>query len=55
MDRSLEYQQHVPTVPLAIVPLRAPSNDIDDLRPLMPLVLDVLPSLVGGRVVRLSL
>ena len=53
-DRSLEYQQHVPTVPLAIVPLRAPSNDIDDLRPLMPLVRDVLPSLVAGRVVRLS-
>ena len=55
MDRSLEYQQHVPTVPLAIVLLRAPSNDIDDLRPLMPLVRDVLPSLVAGRVVRLSL
>ena len=35
-DRSLEYQQRVPTVPLAILLMRAPSNDIDDLCPLMP-------------------
>ena len=55
MDRSLEYQQHVPTVALAIVLLRAPSNDIDDLRPLMLLVRDLLPTLVAGRLVRVSL
>ena len=55
MDRSLEHQQHLPTVGLAIVLLRAPSNDIDDLRPLMPLVRDVLPTLVASRVVRVSL
>jgi hypothetical protein len=53
VDRNLEYQQHVPDLGLAVVALRAPSNDIIDLQPLMRDVLDLLPSLFPGRVVRI--
>ena len=48
IDRSLEYQQHVPGLQLAVVALRAPSNDINDLAPLMPEVLAILPLLGPG-------
>ena len=35
-DRNLEHQQNLQTFDLAVIVLVAPSNDIDDLRPLMP-------------------
>ena len=34
-DRNLEYQQNLATFDLAIVVVVAPTNDIEDLRPLM--------------------
>jgi predicted nuclease of predicted toxin-antitoxin system len=52
VDRNLEYQQHVPGLGLAVVALRARSNDIVDLEPLMPSVLLMLPTLSAGQVVR---
>lgn len=51
-DRNLEYQQPTATLPLAIVALRARSNDITDLRPLMPAVVALLPGLKRGSVIR---
>ncbi len=45
MDRNLPYQQNLAGFPIAVVGLRAPSNDIDDLRPLMPRLLGLLPAL----------
>lgn len=53
VDGNLEYQQHVPGLGLAVVALRARSNDIDDLVPLMPAVLDLLPVLEPGQVIRI--
>jgi hypothetical protein len=35
-DRNLEYQQNLKNFDLAVIVLVARSNDIDDLRPLMP-------------------
>ena len=52
VDRNLEYQQDVPAVQLAIVALRAHTNDIVDLLPLMPAVLAVLPDVALGCVTR---
>jgi hypothetical protein len=52
VDRNLEYQQHVPGLGLAVVALRARSNDVVDLEPLMPSVLAVLATPSPGRVVR---
>ena len=53
VDRNLEHQQHVPGVALAIIALRAHSNDIVDLLPLMPAVLEKLTHVVPGRVTRI--
>jgi hypothetical protein len=36
MDSGVPYQQNVTTIPLSVVVLVAPSNDIDDLLPLVP-------------------
>ena len=53
VDRNLEHQQHIPDVALAVVALRARSNDDVDLEPLMPAVLAALPTLTPGRVTRI--
>ena len=44
-DSNLEYQQNLVQLPTSVVILRAASNDIDDLRPLIPTLLDALSSL----------
>jgi predicted nuclease of predicted toxin-antitoxin system len=51
-DAGVEYQHRVAALPFGVVALRASSNDVDDLRPLMPGVLAVLPSLRAGQLVR---
>lgn len=51
-DRGVEYQQRVAALPFGVVALRAPSNDVADLRPLMPAVLAALPTLRPGHLVR---
>jgi hypothetical protein len=43
-DRSLSYQQNLSAFDIAVVVLVAPSNRIDDLRPLVPRLLEVLPT-----------
>jgi uncharacterized protein DUF5615 len=35
-DRNLQYQQNLKNFNLAVIVLIAPTNDIEDLRPLMP-------------------
>jgi hypothetical protein len=45
VDRRMEHEQNPATLPVAVVVLRAPSNDIDDLSPLMPAVLKALQGL----------
>ena len=52
VDRNIEYQQNVPGLGIAIVAIRARSNDIVDLEPVMPLVAQLLPDLVAGQVIR---
>jgi uncharacterized protein (DUF433 family) len=42
-DRNLSYQQHLSSFDIAIVVLVARSNRFDDVRPLVPRVLEVLP------------
>jgi|SRR4051812_27416877 hypothetical protein len=42
LDNGVRYQQNLKTLPIAVVVLRSPSNDIDDLRPLIPDVLRAL-------------
>jgi hypothetical protein len=50
VDRNLEYQQNLALFEIAVVAIRAVSNDIDDLRPLMPRVVAVLPGVRPGTI-----
>jgi hypothetical protein len=51
-DQNIEYQQNLATLPIAVVTLIAPSNDIDDLRPLVPGLLKALSQLAARSLVR---
>ena len=44
-DGGTEHQQNPATLPVTVVVLDAPSNDIDDLRPLVPELIALLPSI----------
>ena len=48
VDRNLEYQQSFKGVSLAVIVVHASSNDIVVLRPLMPMVLDLIPKAEPG-------
>jgi hypothetical protein len=44
-DKSIPFQQDASALPLAVVVLRAASNDLDDLMPLVPRLLAALASM----------
>jgi hypothetical protein len=49
-DRNLAFQQHLPRFSIAVLILRARTNRLIDLRPLVPKLLDALPSARPGEV-----
>jgi hypothetical protein len=49
-DRNLSYQQDVSSFDIAVVVLVARSNSFEDLRPLAPRLLEVLPTTQRGLV-----
>ena len=53
-DRGIEFQQNLTSYSLAIVLLLAPSNDIDDLRPLVANALPLLESARPGVVTKVA-
>ena len=53
-DQNLEYQQDPSRYDLAIVVLTATSNRLQDLLPLVPRVLDLLPGMRPGQLVRVA-
>ena len=53
-DRSLQFQQNVAQLRLAVVVLIAPSNALDDLLPLVPRALAAISRSRPGRVVRVT-
>jgi predicted nuclease of predicted toxin-antitoxin system len=54
VDQGLPYQQNLAGLPFAVVIIKAPSNDINDLRPKMPKVLQVLATIQLGQVVQID-
>ena len=50
-DQNIEHQQYLNRFDLAFVVLVAVTNDIDDLRPLMPAVNTILSGLAQGEIV----
>lgn len=49
-DANVQYEQNLVNLPLAVVILHAPTNDIDDIRPLIPGLLTALTALPANRV-----
>ena len=45
LDSGVAYQHNTVALPIAIVALQAPSNDIEDLRPLLSRLLETLQTL----------
>lgn len=52
VDKSIEFQQSVGDIGIAVIALRARSNDIVDLEPLIGDVLRVLPTAKPGQFIR---
>jgi hypothetical protein len=55
VDQGIEYQQNPVGLAVAIVVMVARSNDVDDLRPLMPRVRETLNSASRGTVVKVKI
>jgi Domain of unknown function (DUF5615) len=53
-DAGLGYEQNLVNLPLAVVVIRAPSNDIDDIRPLLPAILNALLNLPSKQITYVS-
>ena len=51
VDRNLRYQQSISGQSVSVLLVRAPSNAIDDLRPLVPAIVAALASIQPGQVV----
>ena len=54
VDQGIQHQQNIADLMIGVVVLAAASNDIDDLRPLIPAVADALAELQPGQVIRVS-
>jgi hypothetical protein len=54
MDRGIEFQQRFSTLPFGIVLVRARSNRMQDLRPLVPSILSALDAVEPGRIRRVG-
>ena len=54
VDQGIEYQQDLSGLQIALVIIVAPSNDIDDLRPLVPAVLEALKVVQAGTSLRIG-
>lgn len=53
-DQSIEFQQNLKTLPVAVVVLVAESNRIESLAPLVPKILETLDSLQQKTLVRVG-
>lgn len=49
-DQNIEHQQNLKSFDLALIVLVAPSNDIADLKPLMPAVSKALKTIQAGEI-----
>lgn len=53
-DRGLEYEQHLPSLPLSVVVLQVKTNTIEAIRPLYPKLLSLLLNMVPRSFSKLS-
>ena len=53
-DANLQYEQNLVKLPIAVIVLRSVSNDIDDIRPLLPALLKALTELSPKQITYVS-
>lgn len=53
VDRGIEHQQNLDSSVLGFIVLRARSNRLEHLLPLVPTLIEVLPSIEGGDVIQI--
>jgi len=54
MDRGIEFQQNLTTVAVSVLLVRASSNRMTHLQPLVPAILDALAALKAGQLRRIG-
>lgn len=54
VDRNLSFQQNLPDFDIAVVVLQASSNRLADLKPLVPKILAILPTVTKGQATLVS-
>jgi hypothetical protein len=54
MDRGMEFQQNLATLPFGVLLIRAPSTRMVHLRPVVPAILDALRELRPGQLQRIG-
>ena len=54
VDQGIEYQQNLSGLAISVVVMLAASNDVDDLRPLLPGVEEALRDLRAGEIRRVG-
>ena len=54
VDQGIQYQQNLTGLHIGVLIMVAPSNDIDDLRPLLPLVMEALGQVQPGQIIRVG-
>ncbi|HMD64754.1 MAG TPA: hypothetical protein VKF83_12395 [Stellaceae bacterium] len=54
MDRGIEFQQQISTLPFGIIVVRARSNRMQHLSPLVPAILAAIAATKPGRVQRVE-
>ena len=54
VDQGIEYQQNLAGLRISVVVMRAPSNDVDDLRPLLPDVEQALARVRPGEITKVG-
>jgi len=54
MDRGIEFQQNLSTLAFGVLLVRAPSNPMMHLQPLVPEILDALRALKPGQLHRIG-
>jgi len=53
-DNGMPYEQNAADLPCAIIVLKAPSNALSDIEPLVPQILSAIPTLVPRSVIRIG-
>jgi predicted nuclease of predicted toxin-antitoxin system len=54
MDVGVEYQQYLPGLAVAVFIIKAPTNKLDDIRPIVPDILSALNHLIPRSLVRVG-